>query len=82
MVLQDPISGGYWVAWPDGAVHTARGAPFLGGCNNPVVNPGGFPCVGIAARGNDGYVLVLDFGDSGGDRARLYDFPRDASGIV
>jgi len=83
MICQDPVSGGYWIAWPDGAVHTARGAPFLGGANNDKANPGRFPCIGIAPRpeaDGGGYVLALDFtAAKEGDRARFYDYPRDGS---
>jgi hypothetical protein len=83
MVCFDPVSGGYWVvASPDGAIHAHRGAPFLGGTNRSDWNPGRRRCVGIANRPReDGYVLVLDFGDvdQGADRFRFYDFPYDGS---
>jgi hypothetical protein len=85
MVLLDPVTGGYWVAWPDGSVYTLDGAPYLGGCNNRTYNPQGFPCVGIAARpDDDGYVLVLDFGTGTGKAhdPRVYNFARNGSGIV
>jgi hypothetical protein len=85
MVLFDPVTGGYWVAWPDGSIYTLAGAPYLGGCNNRTYNPQGFPCVGIAARpDDDGYVLVLDFGAGTGKAhdPRLYNFARNGSGIV
>jgi hypothetical protein len=94
MVLTDPATGGLWVvADPTGAVWTYDGAPYLGATNNPKMNAANYPCVGIAAyqdaRGA-GYVLTLDWGDSGkgdgkskdgsGDRFRRYRFPRDGSG--
>jgi len=86
MVLQDPTSGGYWVADETGAVYAYDGAPFLGGANNAKMNSGNKPCVGIArfinSRG-EAYALVLDFGSaSGGDRFRRYRFPRDGSARV
>jgi hypothetical protein len=82
MVLEDPATGGYWCADADGAVYAYDRAPYLGGVNNPAMNAGGHRCAGIAAfhDGNGaGYTLVLDFGDSGGDRFRRYRFPRDGS---
>jgi hypothetical protein len=83
-LLRDDRSGGYWVAFSDGAVHAERGAPYLGGINNPVYNARGWPCVGIDTNGAGGYVLAADAGNPPPDniRARLYDFPRDGSGIA
>lgn len=83
MMLFDPVSGGYWIAWSDGAVYTMGGAPYLGGCNNVTYNRQGFPCVGIAARpDDDGYALCLDFGTPPAHDPRIYNFSRDRSGIV
>jgi N-acetylmuramoyl-L-alanine amidase len=93
MILQDPKTGGVWVvADRAGAVWTYDGAPFLGGTNNPKMNAGNYPCVGIAAyrdASGDGYQLVLDWGDAGGgksqdggDRFRRYRFPRSGAGRV
>jgi hypothetical protein len=81
MVLLDERSGGYWVAFKDGAVHAYDGAPFLGGCNNDRYNPGHAPCLGIAGRSeaDGGYCLVLDFGNRD---CRRYEFPYDASARV
>ena len=86
MVLQDPTSGGYWVAYDTGAIAAYDGAPYLGGCNNSKYNAGNKPCVGIArfadGRG-EGYALVLDFGEgSGGDRFRRYKFDRAGTAKV
>lgn len=86
MVLQDPVSGGYWVVdGPGGGVHALNGAPFLGGVNNDRLNPKKYPCVGIArlvdAQNQEAYTLVLDWGKDGGTegRFRLYRFPRNGS---
>jgi hypothetical protein len=81
MVLLDERSGGYWVAFKDGAVHAYDGAPFLGGANNDRYNPGRKPCLGIAGRleADGGYCLVLDFGDRD---CRRYEFPYDGSARV
>ena len=87
MVLQDPTTGGYWVAYDSGAVNDYDGAPHLGGTNNAKMNSLKFPCVGIArytdAHG-EGFTLILDFGLQGnsGDRFRRYRFPRDGSARV
>jgi hypothetical protein len=85
MVLQDPVTGGYWVAEPvKGAVYAYDGAPWLGATNNLAMNANNFPCVGIGAYG-DGYTIVLDFGEAGdadGDRHRRFRFPRDGSGAA
>lgn len=91
MILVDPVSGGTWcVASKEGAIYTLGGAPFLGGCNNNTVNAGRYPCVGIGLRpNNDGYRMVLDWGDAGGGKSadggtrfRSYDYPRNGSGVV
>lgn len=88
MVIQDPTTGGYWVAYDDGAIQNFDGAPFLGGANNDKMNAIKFPCVGIAPYKDtkgDGYCLILDFGPpprNTGDRFRRYRFPRDGSAKV
>jgi len=87
MVLEDPTSGGYWVAYDTGAVNAYDGAPFLGGTNNTKMNPSAFPCVGIASykdNSGEGYCIVLDFGATGntGERFRRYRFPRNGSARV
>jgi len=88
MVLQDPVSGGYWVAKPDGALFAYDGAPELGGCNNNQMNAGHYECVGIARHHDshgEGYCLVLNFGPppgNSGDEFRRYRFPRDGSAMV
>jgi hypothetical protein len=81
MVLLDERSGGYWVAFSDGAVHAYDGAPFLGGTNNDRYNAGHKPCVGIAGRleADGGYCLVVDFGNRD---CRRYEFPYDGSARV
>jgi hypothetical protein len=84
MMLQDPDSGGYWVANPGGEVYAYDGAPWLGATNTPALNAGGYPCVGIARYADgagEGYALALDFGAEGaGDRYRRYRFSRDGTG--
>ena len=76
MVLADPLTGGVWVAYRDGAVYALDGAPYCGGANNPAHNPTGAPCVGIGDNNGDGYVLVLEFP---GRDLRSYHYPRDGS---
>jgi hypothetical protein len=77
MVLLDERSGGYWVAFRDGAVHAYKGAPVLGAINTEPDDPGDFPCIGIAARlGGDGYTLALDLGNRD---VRFYEYPYDGS---
>jgi N-acetylmuramoyl-L-alanine amidase len=76
MVLGDDETGGAWIAYPDGAVHTLNGAPFLGSANDPALT-GGRRCIGIGAyRG--GYQLVMEFGsgEPGHRDPRTYHFPR------
>jgi hypothetical protein len=86
MVAWDPVTGGYWMVDPDGAVYGTAGpvpAPYLGGLNNhPQYKAGGKaqngPCVGIAPYGpggQGGYVLVTFDGKT----LHNYDFPRDGS---
>jgi hypothetical protein len=77
MVLGDKVTGGVWIAYEDGAVHTLDGAPYLGSTNNDTSGAKGFPCIGIAALG-DGYVLIHEFGTGkAGDRdPRSYHFRR------
>lgn len=77
MVLTDQVSGGTWVAYDDGAVHTLDGAPYLGSTNNETSGAKGHPCIGIAAHGN-GYVLVHEFGtgEPGKRDPRSYHFRR------
>lgn len=88
MVIQDPTTGGYWVAYDNGAIASYDGAPYLGGTNNTKLNVGSFPCVGIGHyidNKGEGYCLVLDFGPAPGntgDRFRRYRFPRDGSARV
>jgi hypothetical protein len=84
MIATDALTGGVWIAQRSGAVYAEDGAPYLGGCNNAVVNAGNYPCIGIDAYG-DGYVLVLDYGEPPQPadlRYRTYHFPRDGSGRV
>ena len=78
MVLFDERSGGYWVAFRDGAVHTYKGAPYLGSPNTPGGgDPGDYPCIGIGARRNgDGYTLALELPNRD---VRLYEYPYDGS---
>ncbi len=61
MIATDQATGGQWVAYRDGSVHTLGGAPYLGGTNTPDSGTDGRPCIGIAPWG-DGYVLVIEFG--------------------
>lgn len=85
MVLQDPTTKGIWVVTENGAVFAYDGAPYLGGTNNAKYNAANFPCVGIVPFSDshgDGYTLVLDFGNSGGDRFRRFRFSRDSSSRV
>lgn len=91
MVLTDPVSGGVWVcdptSKPPGAVYSYDGAPYLGATNNSKMNALSYPLAGIGAykdpNGQQGYVIVLDFGEgTGGDRFRRYRFPRNGSGKV
>jgi hypothetical protein len=70
MVLADPDTGGYWVAFRDGAVHAYKGAPYLG---NAMDHLQGHACIGIAAHPRGGYTLASDFGDKD---VRFYEFPR------
>lgn len=65
MVATDPITGGCWVARPDGSVYAFGGAPYLGGFNTqPAWGRGGAgqpPCVGIAYDPTtQGYYLIAD----------------------
>lgn len=77
MVLLDARSGGYWVAFRDGAVHAYKGAPFLGAPNTSPDDPGEYPCIGIAARPDgDGYTLALELPERD---VRFYEYPYDAS---
>lgn len=84
MVLEDPTSGGYWVADQTGAVFAYDGAPYCGGSNGPAFNNAGKPCVGIARYVDvhgEGYTTVHQWPDMPGqDRYRRYRFPRDGSG--
>lgn len=77
MVLGDKETGGVWVAYEDGAVHTMDGAPWLGGTNNDTSGTKGHPCIGIYAYGN-GYALVHEFGSGapGSRNPHTYHFPR------
>jgi hypothetical protein len=77
MVLGDKVTGGVWIAYRDGAVHTLGDAPHLGGTNNATSGAAGHPCIGIYAYG-DGYALVHEFGSGvAPDRdPRAYHFPR------
>ena len=61
MIATDAVTGGQWVAYRDGSVHTIGAAPYLGGTNDPKSGAGGRPCIGIAPFEN-GYVLVVEFG--------------------
>jgi hypothetical protein len=77
MMLLDPRSGGYWVAFADGAVHAYKGAPMLGGTNNDKYNRQKWPCIGIAGRRDgNGYTLGLDPGNRD---INFYEFPYDGS---
>jgi hypothetical protein len=77
MMLLDPRSGGYWVAFRDGAVHAYKGAPMLGGTNNDKYNRQKWPCIGIAGRRDgNGYTLGLDPGNRD---VNFYEFPYDGS---
>lgn len=84
MIAIDEASGGVWVAGRGGEVYAYDGAPWLGACNTPVFNAARWPCVGIAAWGIGGYMLVLDteVGDYNPDRYLRYHFPRDGSGAA
>lgn len=77
MVATDVLTGGQWVAYPDGAVHTVGNAPYLGGTNDPKSGAGGRPCIGIAPFEN-GYVLIVEFGsgEPGKRDPRAYHFRR------
>lgn len=77
MVATDEVTGGQWVAYPDGAVHTVGDAPFLGAANDPGLGAEDRRCIGIAPY-EDGYVLVMEFGSGEpGDRdPRAYHFRR------
>jgi hypothetical protein len=77
MVANDKISGGQWIAYPDGAVHTLGGAPFLGASNDAKAGTTGKPCIGIAPF-EDGYVLIHEFGtgEPGKRDPRAYHFRR------
>ncbi|HTT91137.1 MAG TPA: hypothetical protein VMF65_16405 [Acidimicrobiales bacterium] len=88
MVAWDPVTGGYWMVNPDGAVYSVAASggatpPYLGGLNNhPAYKAGGKaqngPCVGIAPfgpGGQGGYVLVTFDGTT----LHPYTFPRDGS---
>jgi hypothetical protein len=92
LICVDPKTGGTWcVASREGAVNAEGGAPYIGGTNNNSMNQAKYPCVGIGLRpGDDGFRIVLDWGDGGGGmskdktgrRFRTYDFPRNGSGKV
>lgn len=92
LICVDPVTGGTWcVASREGAVYAYGGAPYLGGTNNNAMNAAKYPCVGIGLRpNNDGFRIVLDWGqgkgdqsaDGTGDRFRSYNFPRNGSGKV
>ena len=77
MICTDELTGGQWVAYPDGAVHTVGPAPWLGGTNNDTSGAKGKPCIGIAPYA-DGYVLVHEFGSGapGSRDPRSYHFTR------
>ncbi len=77
MIANDARTGGQWVAYRDGSVHTLGGAPYLGGTNDPKSGTGGRPCIGIAPF-EDGYVLVHEFGtgEAGKRDPRAYHFRR------
>ena len=92
MICVDPVTGGTWcIASKEGAVYTVGPAEYLGATNNDAMNKARYPCVGIGLRpNNDGYRIVLDWGagkgdqsaDGTGTRFRVYDFPRNKSGMV
>lgn len=96
MICTDPDTGGVWVvASKEGSVYTYDGAPYIGATNNESMNGGRYPCVGLDVwkdpKGQNGMVMVLDWGDrgdgsgksnDGGDRFRRYRFPRDGSGAA
>jgi hypothetical protein len=77
MIATDARTGGQWVAYRDGAVHTLGNAPFLGALNTADSPSGGRPCIGIAPF-EDGYVLVVEFGsgEPGKRDPRSYHFRR------
>jgi hypothetical protein len=88
MVTMDPVTGGYWMVNPDGAVYSnavsgSGQPPYLGGLNNhPEYKAGGKaangPAVGIAPYGpggKGGYVIVTFDGRT----LHPYQFPRDGS---
>ena len=77
MIATDKVTGGQWIAYRDGAVHTVGGAPFLGATNDGKAGTGGRPCIGIAPY-EDGYVLVHEFGsgEPGKRDPRAYHFRR------
>jgi hypothetical protein len=70
MVLADAETGGYWVAFKDGAVHAYKGAPYLG---NAMEHLQGHSVIGIAAHPRGGYTLASDFG---GKDIRFFEYPR------
>jgi hypothetical protein len=70
MVLADPDTGGYWVAFRDGAVHAYKGAPYLG---NAMEHLQGHAVIGIAAHPRGGYTLASDFGNKD---VRFFEYPR------
>jgi hypothetical protein len=79
----DPVTGGLWVAYPDGHVDAFDGAPYLGGLNNhPAWNAGTAtdPCQGIAVWGTGdapattGYYLIAT--DSENALPGIYRMPR------
>lgn len=79
MVATDPITGGCWVARPDGAVYAYGGAPYLGGFNTQPSwgrgGPGQPPCVGIAYDPHtQGYYLIAD--DPSLPAPEVYALPR------
>lgn len=92
MICVDPVTGGTWcVSTREGAINAEGGAPYIGATNNNAMNQAKYPCVGIDLRpNNDGFRLVLDWGDGGGGKSkdgtgrrfRTYDFPRNGSGQV
>lgn len=77
MIATDKATGGQWIAYRDGAVHTLGGAPFLGATNDGKAGTGGKPCIGIAPF-EDGYVLIHEFGtgEPGKRDPRAYHFRR------
>lgn len=70
MITRDPLTGGYWVARPNGTTYAFGGAPYLGPAQKYLTDWGigtpTNPIVGITSDNAGGFVLAADTDDSPG----------------